>query len=87
MDERAGTDVPRALRSLDLRAEQQEALTEAVVAGVAVEVYRQLRALRPTGAEVAGCAIIGNCSGGPGCDIIGNCSSTSQLVELVQRAG
>lgn len=81
MDERAETNVARALRSLDLHAEQQQALTEAAVAGVAVEVYRQLRALRPTGNELAGCAIIGNCSGGPGCDIIGNCSSTSQLVD------
>jgi len=81
MNEKARANAPRTLRTLDLHADQERALTEAVVAGVAVEVYRQLRQMRPTGDEVAGCAIIGNCSGGPGCDIIGNCSSTSQLVE------
>jgi hypothetical protein len=64
---------------LDLTAEQERALAEVLVTNVAVEVYRQLLSLREGSKEqVAGCAIIGNCSGG-GCDIIGNCS-TSQIV-------
>jgi hypothetical protein len=64
---------------LDLSAEQERAVSEILVASVAVEVYRQLRSLHEASEELAGsCHIIGNCSGGPGCDIIGNCS-TSQL--------
>lgn len=80
MTDKAGAHRPDVLRTLDLRADQKQVVAEALVAGVAVEVYRQLRQVRPAGDEVAGCAIIGNCSGGPGCDIIGNCSSSSQLV-------
>jgi hypothetical protein len=48
------------VQSLDLSADQQEALGEVIAASVAVNVYRQLATIRP--AASSGCNIIGNCS-------------------------
>lgn len=65
---------------LDLSPEEGGALGEQLSGTIAVNVYRQLRAMKLAERAAGGCAIIGNCSNG-GSDIIGNCSSSSSIGE------
>jgi hypothetical protein len=64
------------VRELQLSAEQESAVEEAIAAHVAVQLYRQFKFVRDN-PELAKAA------DSSGCNIIGNCSSCSHLVERV----